>query len=131
MSILNEKIKELKLVEKNQIKEGRYYIPNPHPRRYFFGPLHTLQKGEGYYQNSYVLATVFTTVFQITSHRMDFYTTFSILHPICFRAGEFFILEECACRKHFLYNKLRVGIGYGSILLAILKTTLPYGGWDS
>ena len=57
LTISNSKIRDIKLIEKEQMVNGRYYFPNPHPTRYFFGPSAIpLPKGEGYYQNAYVLA---------------------------------------------------------------------------
>jgi hypothetical protein len=60
LTIANAKIKEIKLVEKEQIVGGQYYFPNPHPTRYFFGPSAIpLQKEEGYFQNAWILANSF------------------------------------------------------------------------
>lgn len=55
LTISNSKIRDIKLVEKEQIVNGKYYFPNPHPTRYLFGPSAIpLEKGEGYYQNAYL-----------------------------------------------------------------------------
>jgi hypothetical protein len=60
LTIANSKIKEIKIVEKEQIVNGQYYFPNPHATRYFFGPSAIpLKKGEGYFQNAWVLANSF------------------------------------------------------------------------
>ncbi len=57
LTISNSKVRDIKLVEKEQMVGGRYYFTNPHPTRYFFGPSAIpLAKGEGYYQNAYLLA---------------------------------------------------------------------------
>lgn len=57
LTIQNSKIKEIKLIDKTQVVDGRYYFTNPHPTRYFFGPSAIpLKKGEGYYQNAYIFA---------------------------------------------------------------------------
>lgn len=41
---------------KLQIKKGQYWFPNPQSTRYFWAPnAYGLKKGEGYYQNIYVL----------------------------------------------------------------------------
>jgi hypothetical protein len=57
ISIPNSKIREIKLAEKEQFYHGQYFFPNPHSTRYFFGPSAIpLEKGEGYYQNAYVLS---------------------------------------------------------------------------
>jgi len=55
--ISNSKIRDIKLIEKEQMVDGKYYFKNPHPTRYFFGPSAIpMVKGEGYYQNAYILA---------------------------------------------------------------------------
>ena len=57
ITIANNKIREIKPIEKEQVVNGRYYFTNPHPTRYFFGPSAIpLKKNEGYYQNAYILA---------------------------------------------------------------------------
>ena len=57
IAILNSKIREIKLASKEQFVQGKYYFPNPHPTRYFFGPSAIpLEKSEGYYQNAYLLS---------------------------------------------------------------------------
>jgi len=40
LTIPNSKIRDIRLIEKEQIKEGKFYFPNPHPTRYFFGQLY-------------------------------------------------------------------------------------------
>ena len=50
-------IKSIKIIEENQVKNGQYLFPNPHPTRYFFGPSAIpLKKGEKYFQNAYLLS---------------------------------------------------------------------------
>jgi hypothetical protein len=57
INIANGKIKDLKLIEKEQMVGGKYYFPNPHPTRYFFGPSAIpLKRGEGYFQNAWILS---------------------------------------------------------------------------
>lgn len=49
-------IDKIKLFEKNNLSRGKYFFDNPHATRYFFGPSAIpLKKGEGYFQNAYVL----------------------------------------------------------------------------
>jgi len=67
ISIPNSKIREIILVDKTQLVGGKYLFPNPYPTRYFFGPSAIpLEKGEGYYQNAYVLAN--GVQFGVTDH---------------------------------------------------------------
>jgi len=57
LTIPNTKIRDIKLAEKQQFVNGKYFFTNPHPSRYFFAPSAIpLERGEGYYQNAYVLA---------------------------------------------------------------------------
>jgi hypothetical protein len=67
LTISNTKIKDLKIVEKDQIVNGKYFFPNPHPTRYFFGPSAIpLNKGEGYFQNAWILAN--SVQYGVTDH---------------------------------------------------------------
>ena len=55
LTISNSKIREIKMVEREQIVDGKYFFPNPHATRYFFAPSAIpLKKGEGYFQNAYI-----------------------------------------------------------------------------
>ena len=48
-------IKSIELVEKNSMRNGSYWFPNPNATRYLISPTATnLKKGEGYYQNLYL-----------------------------------------------------------------------------
>ncbi|MEN8115712.1 MAG: hypothetical protein ABFS16_01960 [Bacteroidota bacterium] len=54
-------IKSRELVQPQQIKEGELWFDNPQSTRYFWAPNgYGLKKGEGYYQNIYVLWNQFT-----------------------------------------------------------------------
>jgi hypothetical protein len=50
-------IRKVEIVDRENIKDdGSYWFPNPNPTRYFFSPsAFNLKKGEGYYQNSYLV----------------------------------------------------------------------------
>jgi len=49
-------IKKLRRLESDRLVEGEYWFGNPHATRYFFGPnVYGLRKGEGYYQNTWIL----------------------------------------------------------------------------
>lgn len=48
-------IKSIEPVEKNSMRNGSYWFPNPNATRYLISPTATnLKKGEGYYQNLYL-----------------------------------------------------------------------------
>jgi len=50
------KIESYHLIDRKQIVNGEYMFENPHATRYFYGPNgYGLKKGEGYYQNTWVL----------------------------------------------------------------------------
>lgn len=49
------RIKSIDIVNAANIKEGKYWFPNPNSTRYLFSPSAImLKKGEGYYQNTYL-----------------------------------------------------------------------------
>jgi hypothetical protein len=49
-------IKSIKVAESSSLRGSKYWFPNPNATRYFFAPSgFNLKKGEGYYQNSYLI----------------------------------------------------------------------------
>ena len=53
-------IKEIEELTKDRMKEGKYWFENPNATRYLFSPSAIpLRKGEGYYQNSYLVINMF------------------------------------------------------------------------
>lgn len=61
VSIRKSDIKKKEPVEVQQIKDGKYWFPNPQSTRYFWSPNgFGLKKGEGYYQNIWVLWNQFS-----------------------------------------------------------------------
>ena len=61
ISIFRSDIKRQEIVEIQQIKDGKYWFPNPQSTRYFWSPNgYGLKKGEGYYQNIWVLWNQFS-----------------------------------------------------------------------
>lgn len=60
LTILQKDIKSLLAVDSTQIKGDKYWFKNPQATRYFFSPNgYGLKKGEGYYQNIWVLVNSF------------------------------------------------------------------------
>lgn len=60
VTILQSDIKSLVPVEISQVKGGKYWFANPQSTRTFFAPNgYGLKKGEGYYQNVWVLVNSF------------------------------------------------------------------------
>lgn len=57
ISIFRANAKSITFIGSEQIKNGQFFFPNPHPTRYFFGPSAIpLKKGEKYFQNAYLLS---------------------------------------------------------------------------
>lgn len=56
LKIPKNKIKRLEEVDKDQLLNGSFLVPNAHSSRYFWSPNgFGLKKGEGYYQNTWVM----------------------------------------------------------------------------
>lgn len=56
LSILKQDVKKLLRIEKSSVVNGKLWFENPQSSRYFFMPNgYGLKKGEGYYQNIWVL----------------------------------------------------------------------------
>ena len=54
------KIKRIDELDESNLKNGVYWFRNPHATRYLYGPsAFNLKKGEGYYQNSYLILNSF------------------------------------------------------------------------
>jgi hypothetical protein len=61
ITLSKSEIKSRNKVEVQQIKKGKYWFPNPQSTRYFWSPNgYGLKKGEGYYQNIWVLWNQFS-----------------------------------------------------------------------
>lgn len=57
VTIAIKNIKKIQEVQEGQVIDGEYWFPNPNNTRYFFAPTAIpLKKGEGYYQNAYVVS---------------------------------------------------------------------------
>lgn len=60
LNIRAENILRMIPTEYTLSSKGQLWFPNPNETRYYFGPTaYNLKKGEGYYQNSYVLLNMF------------------------------------------------------------------------
>jgi hypothetical protein len=67
MEIPISSIQELELLNKDDFHQGVYWFKNPHATRYFFAPsAFNLDKGEGYYQNTYLFLNSFNV--GVTNH---------------------------------------------------------------
>ena len=60
IKIMQADIKKMHPIDKTKIKDGEYWFENPQATRYFYSPNgNALKKGEGYYQNVWVLFNSF------------------------------------------------------------------------
>lgn len=58
--IKKDDVKKIQAIDTNRIKNGNYWFNNPQATRYFFSPnAYGLRKGEGYYQNVWVMVNSF------------------------------------------------------------------------
>ncbi len=49
-------INKREMIRSDRLVDGQYWFGNPHATRYFFGPnVYGLKKGEGYFQNTWIL----------------------------------------------------------------------------
>ena len=67
ITIPSSEVKRISELTVNQSKDGTYWIDNPQSTRYFWAPNgYNLKKGEGYYQNVWILFN--QAVYGITDH---------------------------------------------------------------
>jgi hypothetical protein len=60
ITFLKSDVRSMEPVDNKQLKDGKYWLENPQSTRYFFSPNgYGLKKGEGYYQNIWVLMNSF------------------------------------------------------------------------
>jgi len=78
-----ETVKKMKFIENKMVFRGTTAIPNPNPTRYLFAPsAFNLKKGEGYYQNTYLVLNSIN--YGITDHfsiggSLELISTFSTI----------------------------------------------------
>jgi hypothetical protein len=67
LSINTAEIKSISEVKQTQAKDGTYWLDNPQSTRYFWSPNgYSLKKGEGYYQNVWIMGN--QAVYGFTNH---------------------------------------------------------------
>jgi hypothetical protein len=127
-------IKSLELVDKSSIRNGKYWFPNPHATRYLYAPSAiNLQRGEGYYQNTWLILNSFnvgvTDNFSIGGG-LELISTFAERNPI------FFVTPKVGFK---LAEKFHAGGGvlfasipsFGSSNRSYLGTTFVSGTYGS
>jgi len=136
LTILNSKIREITLVEKEQFKNGKYFFQNPHPTRYFFGPSAIpLEKGEGYFQNAYILAN--SVQVGVTDHfsiggGIVIPIFFFVTPKIGFKVGKNVYLGGGVLAATAFTSDISIGLGvaYGSLTLGNKENNFTINlGW--
>ena len=144
------KIKRKDELDKSNLKNGSYWFPNPHATRYLYGPsAFNLKKGEGYYQNTWIVLNSFNT--GITNNisiggGLEFISTFGSFasgsfEPIFFITPKvgFKVAEKLHAGSGILYvttpnfgsgNRSGLGIAYGIGTYGSLDHNITGGiGW--
>jgi RNase P/RNase MRP subunit p29 len=107
VSIFKSNIKKKQQVEVQQIKDGKYWFPNPQSTRYFWSPNgYGLKKGEGYYQNIWVLWNQFA--YGITDH---FSLGGGIIPTFLFAGAPTPVFATVKFSIPAIKNKLNFGVG--------------------
>lgn len=127
------KIKSIDAVDKSNFKNVSYWYPNPHATRYFYGPSAIgLKKGEGYYQNTYLVLNSFNV--GITDNisiggGLELISTFAGRDPLFFITPKvsFNVSEKFHAGGGVLYA--RIPEGFGS--LGTVFATGTYGTTDN
>lgn len=126
------KIKSIDEVDKSNFKDGSYWYPNPHATRYFYGPSAIgLKKGEGYYQNTYLLLNSFNV--GITDNisiggGLELISTFAARDPLFFITPKvsFKVAEKFHAGSGVLYARIPEEGSLGTIF-----ATGTYGTTDN
>ncbi|HEY5469247.1 MAG TPA: hypothetical protein VIK07_01865 [Bacteroidales bacterium] len=138
LTISNTKIKDIKIVEKDQIVNGKYFFPNPHPTRYFFGPSAIpLEKGEGYFQNVWVFAN--SVQIGITDHfsmggGMVIPILFFITPKFGYKVSDYVHLGGGAIIASTISKEIGFGVAaaYGSVTLGTYENNFTLNaGWGA
>jgi len=111
IEIPREEIARIDFLDSERVKEGEYWFENPNSTRYLFNPTGIpLKKGEGYYQNTYVILQSFN--YGITNN-ISIGGGFDVITPFVRETPVFFFLTPKVGFK--VAEKLYIG---GGILYA-------------
>lgn len=141
-SVPVSQIREMTPIDITSIHKGEYWFENPNATRYLFGPsAFNLKKGEGYYQNTWLLLNSFnygiTDYFSIGGG-IELISTFNgspsfILTPkVGFRTGEKTALGGGVLLVNVgdFFDSNRLGIAYGVITRGTPNRNITAGvGW--
>lgn len=140
INIKYDNIYKIEKVENVVEKDGQFWIPNPNSTRYLFAPsAYNLKKGEGYYQNVYVLLNSvnygITDYFSIGGG-IEFISTFSG-YPIAFITPKFgfHITEKFGIGMGVIaasFDGEYGGIAYGVFTYGGIENNVTLGvGWGA
>ena len=138
-----KQITKIEEVLPENLKEGKYWFKNPHSTRYLFAPsAHNLKKGEGYYQNAWLILNSFNvgiTDYFSFGGGIELISTFSRGKPIFFLTPKvgFEVSKKVNLGGGILYasipeddNRMNFGIGYGIATYGSLDHNFTVGlGW--
>jgi hypothetical protein len=134
------KIKAIEKVEPREVRNGIYWFKNPNATRYFFAPSAiNLKKGEGYYQNFYLVFNSFNVGVSDNisiGGGFEFISTVVAKEPILFITPKvgFKIAENLHAGGGLLYARVggygNYGIAFGVATLGNLDHNITLGmGW--
>ncbi|HEC43211.1 MAG TPA: hypothetical protein ENI20_10320 [Bacteroides sp.] len=107
IDIPSEKIASIEFLDSERFREGEYWFENPNSTRYLFSPTGIpLKKGEGYYQNTYVILQSFN--YGITNN-ISIGGGFDVITPFVRETPVFFFLSPKLGFK--VAEKLHIGGG--------------------
>ena len=114
LTLRSENIKVMKEIKTAQMHDGEYWPESPHSSRYFFSPSgYGLRKGEGYYQNAWI-------VFNQVSYGFTDYFSLGIGTIPTFLFGETETLPIWLTPKlNFQYKNGKGAFGLGSIFFTV------------
>ena len=144
IAIPYNKIKKIIELDSNNFKAGEYWFENPHSTRYLFAPsAYNLKKGEGYYQNAWLILNSFNigiTDYFSFGGGIELISTFGEGKPIFFLTPKvgFKIRDKLnvgggiifASIPDFDNNRFNMGITYGIATYGSLDHNFTGGlGW--
>lgn len=111
LSLLRASVKSMKRLDSGMLKNGEYWPENPHASRHFWGPSgYGLRKGEGYYQNTWILFNQASYAFS------DHFTIGAGLIPLFFFGVSSGIPVWVTPKFSFAYPNGKGSFGAGTIL---------------
>jgi len=116
LTISQQDVLMVKKMDTSNVKDGKYWPTNPHSSRYFFSPSgYGLRKGEGYYQNAWILFN------QVSYGFFDYFSMgFGVVPTFLFGAGIENVPVWITPKFNMPYKNGKGAFGVGSILLGVL-----------